>query len=64
MIHLRKQEQEEERREETTGTKMEQSSPLCEEEKRKEGLVMKRLGVLMAVFLLAGSALADVRIVV
>jgi len=43
---------------------MEQSSPLCEEEKRKEGLVMKRLGVLIAVFLLAGSALADVRIVV
>jgi hypothetical protein len=43
---------------------MERSSRLCKEEKRKEGLVMKRLSVLLAVCLLASSALADVRIVV
>jgi hypothetical protein len=43
---------------------MRQSAQLCEEEKRKRGLSMKKLSLLLVVLLLAGPALAAVRIIV
>lgn len=64
ILPLQDYEEEKRRETDTTKTKMQRDVSFREEEKRKEGLLMKRLSVLLAVLVLAGPTLAAVRIIV